>query len=148
MPRIWPSAVSFFQLFLSVPLPPPPPLSLSPSILSFALQFLLTRYMRAISLRLLKRPGSVTWMAAARSSMCEETTRPRICRHFLPPTDRSPTDLLAGLPASQQRNEYILCAFLYVAFCTARVSQKRRRSRRRRAIPSDVATKRETINRL
>lgn len=45
------------------------PFAFLPRLLSFVLQFLLARCMRAIGLRLLKRPGSVTWTAAARSSM-------------------------------------------------------------------------------
>jgi len=44
------------------------------------------------SLRFLKRSGSVTWMAAARSSKRQVAIRgPRMCRHFLPPIDRLPS---------------------------------------------------------
>lgn len=82
--------VLFLSSILSPHLPPPP---LHPFVffLGLILRVAISSCMRAIGLRLLKRPGSVTWTAAARSSMCEEPMRPEDVSSF-PATDRPTTD--------------------------------------------------------
>ena len=117
MPRIWPSAVSFFH---SLPLLP----SLSPLFLSLhssrlplqsypSLQFLLARCMRAT----FKAPEECHLDGSWLGYLCARSLRDsRICRHFLPPTERPPTDhrLVNRLRSSEYDGEYIVCAILYV----------------------------------
>lgn len=136
-------------LFLSSIPSPPPPHPYSLPVLPFV--FLLGLILRiAISsyavcacdrhcLWLLKRPGSVTWTAAARSSMCEEPMRPEDVSSF-PATDRPPTDWPAGFGARRRTRSLRLPVWhRIVALCLAKT------------IPPMclyIATKRETVDRL
>lgn len=101
--------VCLFSLFFLCPSPLPPRL-INRSILLQLFNALYACDRGNRSLRFLKRPGSVTWMAAARSSKRQVAIRgPRMCRHFLPPIDRLPSRPAASPFGAERGTRGLLC---------------------------------------
>lgn len=95
-------------------------------------------------LRFLKHPGSVTWTAAASSSKRQVAIcGPRMCRHFLPPIDRPITKRPVAIRPSEQDGEHVV---MPSTIPDSRISRKNGDGPGMR--PSDIATKRETVNLL